>query len=100
MIKLPWIAVERINGPVLLASPSHDAMWPSDEACRIVERRLAEHGHPFEVTRLSYEHASHILVPMDTPSLRLFRVERSRPEACRQSREDAFAKTLAFLARW
>ena len=98
--KEAWIAVERINGPVLLASPSHDAMWPSDEACRIVEQRLAKHAHPFEITRCSYEYASHILVPMETPSLKLFRVERAHPEACRQSREDAFTQTLAFLARW
>ena len=98
--KEAWIAVERINGPVLLASPSHDAMWPSDEACRIVEQRLAKHAHPFEITRRSYEYASHILVPMETPSLKLFRVERAHPEACRQSREDAFTQTLAFLARW
>ena len=79
--KEAWIAVERINGPVLLASPSHDAMWPSDEACRIVEQRLAKHAHPFEITRRSYEYASHILVPMETPSLKLFRVERAHPEA-------------------
>lgn len=93
------IAVERINGPVLLIHPAYDAMWPSDEACRQIERHLAEHGHPFEAERLSYEYASHILVPMDTPSLRMFRVERAHPEQCRASREDAFAKTLAFLAR-
>lgn len=98
--KEAWIAVERINGPVLLASPSHDAMWPSDEACRIVEQCLAKHAHPFEITRRSYEYASHILVPMETPSLKLFRVERAHPEACRQSREDAFTQTLALLARW
>lgn len=75
-------------------------MWPSDEACRAIERRLAAHHRPFEVERLVYEHASHILVPMDTPSLKLFREERAHPAACRASREDAFARTLAFLRRW
>ena len=74
------IQVERINGPVLLVSPERDAMWPSDEACRRIERRLRMHGHPWEVVRLSYGHASHIMVPMETGMLRLFREERRFPQ--------------------
>ena len=94
------IAVERIGGPVLLISPERDAMWPSDEACAAIEQRLHDHAHPYEVTRLSYPFASHILVPMDTPSLKMFRVERAHPSECALSREDAFQQTLAFLRRW
>lgn len=94
------IKVEHINGPVLLVSPERDAMWPSDEACRRVERRLRECGHPWEVTRLAYEHASHIMVPMETGMLKLFREERAHPAECAASREDAFRQTLAFLERW
>lgn len=94
------IQVERINGPVLLVSPERDAMWPSDEACRRIERRLRMHGHPWEVVRLSYGHASHIMVPMETGMLRLFREERRFPQECAASRKDAFRRTLAFLDRW
>lgn len=94
------IQVERINGPVLLVSPERDAMWPSDEACRRIELRLRTHGHPWEVVRLSYEHASHIMVPMETGMLRLFCEERRFPQECAASRKDAFRRTLAFLDRW
>ena len=71
-------------------------MWPSDEACRIVEQCLAKHAHPFEITRRSYEYASHILVPMETPSLKLFRVERAHPEACRKAARTPSPRRLRF----
>lgn len=94
------IKVERINGPVMLISPERDTMWPSDEACRRIKRRLLMHGHPWEVARIAYEHASHIMVPMETGMLKLFREERRFPRECAASREDAFRRTLAFLERW
>lgn len=94
------IKVERIGGPVLLISPAHDAMWPSDEACRRIEERLRVHGHPWEVERLAYEHASHIMAPLETGALRLFRMERAHPRECAASRADAFERTLTFLERW
>lgn len=94
------IPVERINGPVLLLSSSQDAMWPSSRACRAVKQRLAAHHFAHPVQWQEYEKASHILVPMETPTLKAFRVERKYPAECRQSREDAFAKTLAFLRSW
>lgn len=98
------IKVERVAGPLLLVSPRRDAMWPSDEACRLIEERLREHGHPWEVLRLAYEHASHAMVPMEegmnAGMLRLFREERRHPRECAASRADAFERTLAFLERW
>lgn len=94
------IKVERINGPVMLISPEHDSMWPSDEACRRIERRLRAQDHPWGVARVTYEHASHIIVPMETDMLRLFREERRFPQECSTSREDAFRRTLAFLEQW
>lgn len=94
------IKVELIRGPVLLVSPARDSMWPSDEACRRIELRLRAHSHPWEVERLSYGHASHIIVPMDTGMLKLFREERQFPRECAASREDAFGRVLDFLERW
>lgn len=94
------IEVEHIGGPVLLISPEYDTMWPSDEAARRIEERLRAHGHPWEVERLAYERASHIMVPLETGALRLFRVEREHPQECAASRANAFKRTLAFLERW
>lgn len=94
------IKVERIGGPVMLVSPERDAMWPSDDAARRIEERLRAHDHPWEVERLTYKHASHIMVPLETGALKLFREEREHPRECAASRADAFGRTLAFLERW
>ncbi len=94
------IAVENIKGPVLLISPTEDLMWPSCSACKAVENRLREQGHPFRVKRLEYRFASHIMVPMTFPKLKAFRVERTHPKECAASRADAFDRTLEFLREW
>ena len=71
-----------------------------DDAARRIEERLRAHGHPWEVERLAYKHASHIMVPLETGALKLFREEREHPRECAASRLDAFKRTLAFLERW
>lgn len=55
--------------------------------------RFAEEG-------LAYKHASHIMVPLETGALKLFREEREHPRECAASRADAFGRTLAFFERW
>lgn len=94
------IPVENIRGPVLLLSAAQDSMWPSSRACRAVKERLAAHHFAWPVQWQEYEKASHILVPMETPMLKGFKVERRFPEECRRSRLDAFQKTLDFLKAW
>ncbi len=56
------IAVEKINGPVLLVTGKDDQMWPSSQmADKVVARlRAHKHAHPFE--HLSYEGAGHAVV--------------------------------------
>ncbi len=99
-----FIKVENIAGPVLIISPAHDATWPSDAACKRIEERLRMRAHPWEVQRLSFQHASHIMVPMEgamnARSLRMFKAERTYPRECAASREAAFTQTVAFLKRW
>jgi len=41
------IAVERINGPILLVSAKHDELWPSMEMSEAIGQRLAKHKFPF-----------------------------------------------------
>lgn len=94
------IAVENIKGPVLLISPTEDRMWPSCSACKAMEDRLREQRHPFPVKRLEYRYASHIMVPMSSPKLKAFKVERTHPEECAKSRADAFDQALQFLGEW
>ena len=42
------IAVERINGPILLVSARHDELWPSMEMSEEIGLRLARHRFPFK----------------------------------------------------
>ena len=51
-------------------------------------------AHPFKC--VSYKYASHMLVPIKSRSVKMFRVERKYPEQCWASDMDAFEKTLAF----
>jgi dienelactone hydrolase len=53
------IAVERVRGPILMASAGEDAMAPSSFATRGYEARLAEHHFGFFHERLDYPRAGH-----------------------------------------
>ena len=90
------IKVENIGGPLLLIYPEYDDMWPSELSAEIITRRLKEKKFAYHVKNLSYRYASHMLVPIKSSSVKMFRVERKHPEQCWESDMDAFEKTLAF----
>lgn len=91
------IPVENINGDILFIYPEQDLMWPSKAAVEYMQKRLIDKGWKHNVTVLSYEKASHIMVPLDPPALKMFKVERKFKEECRKNRRDAFAKTIEWL---
>ena len=91
------IPVENIRGDILFIYAEDDLMWPSKAAVKYMEKRLKEKGFLHDVQELSYEKASHILVPLNPDALKMFKVERKYPEECKQSREDAFEKTIMWL---
>ena len=95
------IKVENITGPIMLISSRMDTMWPSELAAKAIIRRLEEHGFPYEYRHLSYEHGSHLFVPMEMPSAKFFKGERGRnKEGGRKDRMDSLEKTLEFVSRW
>jgi dienelactone hydrolase len=55
------IAVEKINGPVLMFSGTDDQMWPSLNLADLAVQRMSEHGftHPYE--HVSYAGAGHFI---------------------------------------
>jgi hypothetical protein len=55
------IAVERINGPVLLLSGESDTLWPSSDLSRAVVGRLLAHGFAHEVEHVAYPEAGHLI---------------------------------------
>ena len=58
------IAVERINGPVLLMSGTDDRVWPSSAMADRAIERLRDHAFAFPYEHVSYEGAGHaVLMP-------------------------------------
>lgn len=95
------IRVERITGPILLISSKMDTMWPSELAAGKIMDRLRENEFTYLYRHLSYDHESHLFVPLEMPSARFFRGERGRnKEAARKDRMDSLIKTLDFVSEW
>ena len=95
------IKVENITGPVLLISSKMDTMWPSEPSAKRIMERLREHSFPYAYRHLSYEHGSHLFVPMELPVAKFFRGDRGKNrEPGRNARMDSLAKTLDFVAQW
>ncbi len=90
------IKVENISGPVLLLYPEHDGMWPSELSAERIRLRLKAKNFAHPCQCVSYQYASHMLVPVKSRSTVMFRVERKYPEQCWESDMDAFEKTLKF----
>lgn len=62
-VKGASIAVEKIDGPVLLISGTDDRLWPSTRLSEMVIGRLKAHGRPFPSEHLRYEGAGHMIAP-------------------------------------
>ena len=55
------IPVERVNGPIFLASGTDDAIWPSSMMCERVVERLKQRHFAFSVQHFAYDGAGHLL---------------------------------------
>lgn len=55
------IAVEKIRGPVLLASGSDDQLWPAEEMGDAICARLKKKGFKYPYEHLKYQGAGHTL---------------------------------------
>ena len=71
-------------------------MWSSELSAEKIRARLKEKNFAHPCKCVSYKYASHMLIPIRSSSVKMFRVERKHPEQCRESDMDAFEKTLAF----
>jgi len=67
-VKAAGIAVEKIQGPVLLVSGDADRMWPSTPMSQALMQRLQNASHPFKDVWLHYAGAGHALLSLGTPT--------------------------------
>ena len=96
------IAVEKIDGPVLLISGTDDQMWPSTPLSEMAIERLKAHEHPFPYEHLRYGGAEHMItLPNSKPppswSSR-YEVGGTR-EANEFANADSWTKVLNFLGK-
>lgn len=84
--------------------PQRFARVPIDflaAAARQIMARLEEHLFPYFYQHLSYDHGSHLFVPMELRSTKFFRGDRGKNKAPgREDRMDSLEKTLEFVSRW
>ncbi len=96
------IAVEKIDGPVLVISGTDDQLWPSTRLYETVVERLKAHDHPFPCDHLRYEGAWHLItLPGYKPEAswaRHHELGGSR-EANEFANADSWPKVLGFLEK-
>ena len=95
------IAVENINGPVMLISGGDDQLWPSTRLSEVAMERLRVYDHPFPYEHLRYEDAGHMIgVPGTGPNgnqISSFNVGGSA-RTNNFASADSWPKVLNFLA--
>lgn len=91
------IKAEHIQGPILLQSGHEDSMWPAEEMSNIITQRLSEKAFPYRYEHHVFSPGGHLLSPMSSPMLGLYKLERKDREGCSAARERAFANSLSFL---
>ncbi|MGJ5820899.1 acyl-CoA thioesterase/bile acid-CoA:amino acid N-acyltransferase family protein [Paludibaculum fermentans] len=96
------IAVERIRGPVLLASGSDDKKWPSAWMSKRAMDRLQRNRHPYSDDHISYEGAGHWIPSayLPTGGLRGSMADEigGTPEATASVQSKWWPRMLQFLA--
>lgn len=92
------IPVEAIKGDILFLSAADDAVWPSKAASERMMQRLKLHAFPYRYEHISYDKASHLLMPVQPRFFRyVFEMERKYGKACAQARCDSFKKAVAWI---
>jgi uncharacterized protein len=96
------IAVEKINGPLLLISGTDEQMWPSTRLSEMAIERLKVHNHPFPYEHLRYEGAGHMITLPNSeppPSWSSRYEVGGTPEANEFANADSWTRVLGFLGK-
>jgi pimeloyl-ACP methyl ester carboxylesterase len=99
------IAVEKINGPVLMFSGTDDQLWPSLNLADLAVRRLIAHNFPHRFEHISYAGAGHFIrfpyapavSSLFHPIVRTPIALGGTPEASHVANLDSWRRSLSFL---
>lgn len=97
--KAASIAVEKINGPILLLSSASDTIWPSLLHCERVIKRLAENNFNFKFKHVTYEKAGHMLT-LPYQSISALNKCNGNLEGWQMACRDSWKQTIDFLDSW
>jgi len=102
------IAVENINGPVLMFSGTDDQMWPSLNLADLAVQRMIGRNFPYPHEHVSYAGAGHFIrFPYSPPISAIFHpVTKTMmalggtPEANHMANLDSWRRCLSFLKKF
>jgi dienelactone hydrolase len=104
--KWPEIAVEKINGPILMFSGSDDQMWPSLVMADIAAQRLLRTNFPHHFEHVTYAGAGHfirfpyapVITEIHHPIVHVRMALGGDAVANAAADRDSWTRLLAFLA--
>lgn len=94
------IAVERINGPVLLISSSGDKVWPSTAMAHAIVKRLRRDHFAFKVLEADYPDGGHFafgVTPTEASATEDTQFGGGTPKALAKARRDSWKLVSEFL---
>lgn len=95
------IAVERINGPVLLISSATDKVWPSTAMAHSIVDRLRHAGFAFRLVEADYPEGGHFafgVTPTRVSATEDTQFGGGTPEGLAKARKDSWELVSKFLA--
>lgn len=98
-----WIPLEKIQGDVFLFTAEYDSVCPSKQFAEIASKRFETHNFKYNYNHLNFEFASHFLLPLEPSDkfpFKLFKVERTFPKECQESRLQLKSFMLDILKKW
>lgn len=93
------IAVEKINGQILMLSSASDNIWPSLLHCEIASKRLAEKKFKYNYKHCTYEKSGHMLT-LPFQSISSLNKCSNNLESWAKACIDSWQETIEFLNNW
>ncbi|WP_234117541.1 acyl-CoA thioesterase/bile acid-CoA:amino acid N-acyltransferase family protein [Clostridium hydrogenum] len=93
------IALEKINGPILMLSSASDNIWPSLLHCEIASKRLTEKNFKYNYKHCTYEKSGHMLT-LPFQSISSLNKCNNNLEAWAKACIDSWEETIEFLNNW